>query len=272
MAPKIGFIGAGNMAQAIFRRLLALRLIEPAALFVSDVLPDLTGSLSAELGLGVCEDNPALVREADVVVLAVKPIYCASVLREIRQALEQKPLLSIVTGWSLDMLRDALLPDAHVLRVVPNTPAMVGEGTTLFGKTHTLSDAEFACANDLFASVGDVLVLEDRLLDVATCISSCGPAFMYQIIEALGDAGVMYGLPRLLSYRMASQMMAGAGKMALESGRHPGELKDAVCSPGGTTIMGIYELEKAGVHVAMIDAVSAAYRKSQLISSQEKRG
>lgn len=272
MKPKIGFIGAGNMAQAIFRRLLMQSFVEPASLYISDVLPDLTERLSVELGLRVCSDNRSLVREADVVVLAIKPIYCAGVLQEIREALEQKPLLSIVTGWTLDMLLDALPPNAHVLRVVPNTPAMVGEGLTLFGKTTTLSDEEFSYASDLFASVGEVLALEDRLIDVATCISSCGPAFMYQIIEALGDAGVMYGLPRLLSYQMASQMLVGAGKMALESGRHPGELKDAVCSPGGTTIMGIYELEKAGVHVAMIDAVSAAYRKSQLISSQEKRG
>ncbi|MCL2544661.1 MAG: pyrroline-5-carboxylate reductase [Clostridia bacterium] len=263
MACKIGFIGAGNMAQALFRRLLAQRFVAPESLYISDIHRDLTAKLAAELGVQVSRDNPTLAQEVDVVVLAVKPISCAGALRDIRETLGEKPLLSIVLGWTPEMLRAELTPEAHVLRVMPNTPAMVGEGMTLFGATHTLSEAEFAHAHALFASAGDVVVLEDRLFDAATCISGCGPAFLYQIIEALGDAGVMYGLPRALAYRLASQTLVGAGKMALESGLHPGELKDAVCSPGGTTIVGVYELEKSGVRAAMIDVISATYAKTK---------
>lgn len=258
------------MAQAIFRRLLSEGFVEPDSLFVSDVQQALTERLASELGLRVAQDNQSLVQYADFVVLAVKPVYCADVLGEIREMLGEKPLLSIVSGWTLDMLQAQLAPESHLLRVMPNTPAMVGEGMTLLGAAHTLNEREFAFAKDLFAKVGDVLVLEDRLFDAAACVSGCGPAFMYQIVEALGDAGVMRGLPRAMAYRLAAQTMVGAGKMVLESGRHPGELKDAVCSPGGTTIMGIYEMEKLGVRAAMMDAVNAAFAKNQQVSAQAK--
>ena len=271
MTTRIGFIGAGNMAQAIFRRLLAQRFVEPAFLHISDALPDLTQRLATELGLRASPNNPALVGEADVIILAVKPIYCAGVLREIRQALGEKPLLSIVTGWTLDMLQTELSTDAHLLRVMPNTPAMLGEGMTFLGTDHTLSDKEFSYAQDLFACVGDVQLVEDNLFNAATCISGCGPAFMYHVIEAMADAGVIHGLPRDVAYRAAAQTMVGAGKMVLEGSLHPAELKDAVCSPGGTTVMGMFELEKAGVRKAMLDAVSAAFQKTQQVSSLEKK-
>jgi len=270
LTKKIGFIGAGNMAQAIFRRLLAQGFVEPGSLYISDALPKLTQRLATELGLRACPNNVSLVQEADVVVLAVKPIYCAGVLREIREALGKKPLLSIVTGWTLDMLQAEISPGAHMLRVMPNTPAILGEGMTLLGATHTLNNEEFAYAQALFACVGDVLLLQDSLFNAATCISGCGPAFLYHVIEALGDAGVMLGLPRDVAYRAAAQTMVGAGKMVLDSSQHPAELKDAVCSPGGTTIKGMIELEKSGVRAAMLDAVSAAYHKTQRVSSQNK--
>ncbi len=271
MTHTVGFIGAGNMAQALFRRLLVQEFIAPGALYLSDVQRGLIEGLSSELGVQPARDNPALVQEADFIVLAVKPVYCAGVLREIRDVLGEKPLLSIVSGWTLDMLQAELAPGAHLLRVMPNTPAMVGEGMTLLGVAHTLSSEEFAFASALFGAVGTVLTLEDRLFDAATCISGCGPAFLYQIIEALGDAGVMRGLPRVMAYQLAAQTMVGAGRMMLESGRHPAELKDAVCSPGGTTIMGVYEMEKSGVRAAMIDAVNAAYNKNAQVSAQHKK-
>ncbi len=266
----LGFIGAGNMAQAIFRRLLAQGIIAPADLLISDVQAELTERLRAELGVMVAQNNADLVKRADVVLLAVKPVFCAGVLREIREALGTKPLLSIVSGWTLDMLGAELAPGAHLLRIMPNTPAMVGEGMTLFGLPHTLNEAELAFADRAFGCVGKVLMLEDRLFDAATCISGCGPAFLYQIIEALGDAGVMHGLPRAMAYQLAAQTMVGAGRMALESGSHPGALKDAVCSPGGTTITGVYAMEKAGVRAAMIDAVTAALDKTRQVTENMK--
>ncbi|MDR3050992.1 MAG: pyrroline-5-carboxylate reductase [Oscillospiraceae bacterium] len=270
MAYKLGFIGAGNMAQAIFRRLLQTGTVAPQDLYISDVLPELTASLAGELGLGVAPGNRSLAEIADVVVLAVKPVFCRDVLADIRDALGEKPLLSIVSGWTLPMLQAALQPGVRLLCVMPNTPAMVGEGMTLLGTPHTLDGADFARARALFEAVGTVAVVEDRLFAAAGCISGCGPAFIYQCVEAMGDAGVLHGLPRTLAYQLAAQTVLGAGKMALQSGSHPAALKDAVCSPGGTTIRGIYAMEKAGVRAALMDAVSAAYEKTTAVEKQLK--
>lgn len=262
MEQRVGFIGAGNMAQAIFRRLLQAGVVPAQRLWISDIAAPLTAALQAELGVAVAADNVDLVRQAEVIVLAVKPIFCQAVLKEIAPVLGEKPLLSIVTGWTAEALRGELGDTAHVLRVMPNTPAMVGEGMTLLSTNHSLTDQEFVLAKTVFGSVGKTMELEDRLFNAATCISGCGPAFIYQCIEALGDAGVMHGLPRATAYQLAAQMVTGAGKMVRETGQHPGALKDAVCSPGGTTIQGVYALEQAGVRAALIDAVSAALRKT----------
>ena len=271
MIKTLGFIGAGNMAQAFFRRFLQDGLLDAAHILISDVNKPLTDALHAELGVRVSSDNVSLVRDADAVMLAVKPIYCAAVLREIREALGETPLLSIVTGWTLPMLQDALRPGAHLLRVMPNTPVMVGEGMTLLGESHTLTAQEMTFAQRIFADAGRVQVLEDRLFNAATAISGCGPAFVYQIIEALGDAGVMHGVPRAMAYQLAAQMVMGAGKMVLESGQHPAALKDAVCSPGGTTIQGVFAMEKAGVRAAMINAVTDALTKTEALSEAAKK-
>ncbi len=269
MAKKnIGFIGAGNMAQAIFRRLLAQGFVAPENLIISDVSPGLPRALADELKLKIARDNVELVQRADVIVLAVKPIYCASVLEEIKPHVGHKPVLSIVSSWTLGMLQDGLGTAAHILRVMPNTPAMVGEGMTLLGREHTLTGEEFDNAKALFDTVGSVAVLEERLFNAATCISGCGPAFIYQVIEALGDAGVMHGLPRVQAYQLASQMVLGAGKMVRDTGMHPGALKDAVCSPGGTTILGVHVLDKAGIRGTFADAVTAALTKTDALSKK----
>lgn len=255
------------MAQAIFRCVLTKAVFTASSIYVSDIQPALTQRLSAEYDIQIAKDNIELVGKVDAIILAVKPRYCESVLQEIKGEVGEKPIFSIVSGWTIDMLQSCLQAGVHVLRVMPNTPAMVGEGMTLLGASHTLSSEEFDFSQAFFATIGKVMVLEDALFNIATCISGCGPAFMFQIIEALADAGVMHGLPRVTAYQLASQMMMGAGKMAKESGEHPAKLKDAVCSPGGTTIMGIYEMEKAGVRAAMMNAVTEALVKTEAISN-----
>lgn len=257
---KIGFIGAGNMAQAIFRGLLNTRLSAPQEIHISDVVPELCASLSAELGVRVAADNRALVRSVDLVVLAVKPIFAAQVIAEIKEDIGEKPVISIVGSYTFQHLTDLFPAGTHLLRVMPNTPAMVGEGNTLICLPHTLLEKEYAFAVQMFQSVGVTVALEERLFDAATAISGCGPAFLYMVQEAMADAGVSLGLPRAMAYQLCAQTMLGAGKTLRDSEKTPGQLKDAVCSPGGTTIPGVLAMEATGGRNALIQAVLASYR------------
>lgn len=262
---KIGFIGAGNMGGAIIAGALRAGAIRPEDLYISRKRPELSAALASQ-GAHVMNDNLQLAQAVDCVVLAVKPIYAAQVLAEVKEALAGKLVISIVAGWSFDMLKNALPQTARFIRVMPNTPLSVGEGMSLISQRATCSEDEFAFTRSLFAAAGDVAVVEDAVYTAANGISGCGPAFVYQFIEALADGGVRYGVPRALAYRLAAQTVIGAGKMVLETGDHPGKLKDAVCSPGGTTIEGIYALERGGMRAAVIEAIGATVEKSEKLS------
>ena len=166
------------------------------------------------------------------------------------------------------MLAEALPASARFVRVMPNTPLAVGEGMSLLSSRYTCTDEEFSFARSVFEAAGKVAVVEDHVFTAANGISGCGPAFVYQFIEALADGGVRYGVPRALAYELASQTLIGAAKMVLETGEHPGKLKDAVCSPGGTTIEGIFALEKGGLRAAVMDAVGATVEKTNRLSKK----
>lgn len=256
---RIGFIGAGNMAQAIFRGLLQNHLVEPDNLYVSDVLPDLLTRLREELGVQIAKDNQTLVQSVELVILAVKPVYADAVLLDVAPVFAHQSLISIVSGFTTERLAALLPPGTPVIRVMPNTPALVGEGATLLCAEHSLSDATFARMERMFRSIGRTYLLEERLFDIGTAVSGCGPAFFFAIQEAIADAGVLHGLPRALAYQLTAQTMQGAGKMLAETGNHPGALKDAVCSPGGTTIQGIYAFEQSAGRAACMNAVHRAY-------------
>lgn len=258
---KIGFIGAGNMGGAIIAGALRGGVIKPEELYISRKRPQLSVEL-AEKGAHVLSDNIELARTADCVVLAVKPVYAPQVLAEAHDALAGKLVVSIMAGWSFEMLRDALPQSARFIRVMPNTPLAVGEGMSLISARYTCTQEEFAFVRSLFAAAGEVELVEDAVYTAANGISGCGPAFVYQFIEALADGGVRYGVPRALAYKLAAQTVVGAGKMVLETGSHPGTLKDAVCSPGGTTIEGVFALERGGMRAAVIDAVGATVEKT----------
>lgn len=262
---KLGFIGMGNMGSAILNGLLSKGQFPADSLYVSRKRPELSAELAAR-DVHVMQSNAALAEACDCVILAVKPVYTAQVLEEIRESLHGKLVISIVAGWTYDMLKQALPDDARFVRVMPNTPLAVGEGMSLISMRRTCTDEEFAFAESVFSAAGKVACVEEHVFTPATGISGCGPAFVYQFIEALADGGVRYGVPRALAYELAAQTLIGAAKMVAETGEHPGRLKDAVCSPGGTTIEGIYALEKGGMRAAVMDALGATIEKTNRLS------
>lgn len=262
---KLGFIGAGNMGGAIISGALCGGVITPDMLYISRKRPQLSAPLAAQ-GAHILDSNLALAEASDCIVLAVKPVYLPQVLGEVHEALAGKLVVSIVAGWSYEMLEQALPASARFIRVMPNTPLAVGEGMTLISDRYTCTQEEFAFVHALFAAAGKVAIVEDHVYTAANGISGCGPAFVYQFIEALADGGVRYGVPRALAYELAAQTLIGAAKMVQQTGEHPGRLKDAVCSPGGTTIEGIYALERGGLRAAVIDAVSATVEKTSKLA------
>lgn len=262
---KLGFIGAGNMGSAILNGILKKGFLSANQIAITDKVAANCAKFAAQ-GVCVMEDNHSLVEACECVLLAIKPVYTAQVIDEVYDALKGKFVISIVAGWNYDMLDRALPADTRFVRIMPNTPLAVGEGMSLISEKCRCSVDEFAFAENVFASAGKVARVEDHVFVAATSINGCGPAFVYQFIEALADGGVRYGVPRAMAYELAAQTLIGAAKMVLETGEHPGKLKDAVCSPGGTTIEGVYALEKGGMRAAVIDALGATIEKTQKLS------
>ena len=264
---KLGFIGAGNMGSAIIHGVLAKNFLKAEDLYISRKRPELSAEL-AQKGVHIAKGNIDLVESVDCIILAVKPVYLPVVLEEIYHALEGKLVISIVAGWTYDMLANAMPSATRFVRVMPNTPLAVGEGMSLISNRYTCTEEEFEFTQQIFESAGKVAVVEDHVFTPANGISGCGPAFVYAFIEALADGGVRYGVPRALAYELAAQTLIGASKMVLETGEHPGKLKDAVCSPGGTTIEGVFALEKGGMRAAVIEAVGATVEKTNRLSKK----
>ena len=258
---KLGFIGAGNMGSAILNGILKQGFLAPDQISIADKAAANCAKFAAQ-GVRVMEDNHTLVRACDCVLLAIKPVYTAQVIEEVYNELEGKFVISIVAGWNYDMLDKGLPKSARFVRVMPNTPLAVGEGMSLLSEKCRCTPEEFAFARDIFSAAGKVAEVEDHVFIAATSINGCGPAFVYQFIEALADGAVRYGVPRVMAYELAAQTLIGAAKMVQETGEHPGKLKDAVCSPGGTTIEGVYALEKGGMRATVMDALGATIEKT----------
>ncbi len=254
---KIGFIGMGNMAQAIASGWIGRKLLEGDQVFAYAPHQDKLEKNAKRIGFTPCRDIKEMVEACDVILMACKPYQIEGVLGEIGEVLEGKALLSVAAGWNYRKYTPVLRSSTRVQYIMPNTPAMVGEGVMLFEETNSLGDEEHKEIMELFRALGRVEVIPDHLMGVAMAITGCGPAFVDLIIEALGDAGVKYGLPRAQVYALASQMILGSARLQLETGEHPGVLKDKVCSPAGTTIRGVDALEHNGVRAAFIDAIDA---------------
>lgn len=258
---KIGFIGMGNMGYAIMSGLL--KTMKPEEMIFSNLHREKGERISRETGVPCVENNGACAAEAEYLVLAVKPQYYPVVLKEISGAVrEGQPVISLAPGITSEQLCRDLGGKVRVVRAMPNTPALLGEGMTGVSYDRTqFSEEEQEMIASVFTAFGKMELVEERLMDAVVCVSGSSPAFVYLFIEALADSGVKYGLPRDTAYRMAAQAVAGSAKMVLETGEHPGRLKDQVCSPGGTTIAGVAALEEYGFRNAVLKAGDACYEK-----------
>ena len=260
---NVGFIGTGKMATALARGLVTAGIVKPDQVLGSDVVEDARAAFGREVGARTTAFNPDVPKFASVFVLAVKPAQVPAVLKELRGHVSERHLLvSLAAGVPLASLEEGLETGARVVRVMPNTPALVGAAASAYalGRSATAEDGQLV--EGLLGAVGLALQVPEPQLDAVTGLSGSGPAYVYLIIEALSDGGVAAGLPRDIAHKLAAQTVLGAARMALETGLHPGVLKDMVTSPGGTTIEGVHELEKAGVRGAMINAVRAAADKA----------
>lgn len=266
---KIGFVGAGQMATALVKGIIRAGLVSAGDLWASDPDQQARERFAAATGAKTLADNAGLVEQVDVVVLAVKPSVAASVLDQLAPGLGgSKLLVSIVAGVRIAKLMERLGSQARVVRVMPNTPCMVGCGASAFsrGGCATIEDARLV--ETLLGAVGLVVEVDERLLDAVTGLSGSGPAFVYLVIEALSDGGVCMGLPRATAVKLAAQTVLGAAQMVLSTGEHPAVLRDRVASPAGTTIAGIRALEAGGVRAALMAAVQAATQRSQELAGR----
>src|SRR5256712_7297151 len=252
---KIGVVGAGDMGEAMIRGLLAANLVPPTAICGTDVRLERLKELGRQYGIQIAADNPELVRHADVVILAVKPQIIEPVLREVAHALtRQKLMISIAAGVSTARLRTIVGKDARLIRVMPNTPALVLEGVTAIAKAEGLESDDLDTAGEIFSAVGRVVVLDEELLDAVTGLSGSGPAYVALVIESLADGGVQMGLDPNTAMTLATQTVLGAAQLLLETGLHPGAPKDMVSSPGGTAIAGVAALEGGGRPATVLQA------------------
>jgi len=267
----VGFLGAGNMGEALIKGLLAAKLVPADAIFATDVRPERLKELDRQYGIQVSSDNADLVRRADIVILAVKPQIMDAVATEIAPVVTRRKLLiSIAAGVATDKIRARLHKDSRLIRVMPNTPALVLEGVTAIAKADGLEPGDLDVAGEIFGAVGRVVVLGEELLDAVTGLSGSGPAYVAIVIESLADGGVRMGLDRATAMTLATQTVLGAAKLLLETGLHPGALKDMVSSPGGTTIAGIAALEEGGLRTTFIKAVERATQRSRELGQGPK--
>ncbi|MBR3784871.1 MAG: pyrroline-5-carboxylate reductase [Firmicutes bacterium] len=257
---KIGFIGYGNMANAIAKGLVRSGAVQPDQLFAAARDYDKLCRNAAELGIQPCKDTSVLADLCDILFIAVKPYQIEGVMAPLADKLQNKIIISVAAGIYHEDL-EHILPESHHLATVPNTPVSVCEGVFVCEAEHSLTADETILVQELLESISVVRFVDRDHMNIASTISGCGPAFASMFIEALGDAGCKHGLTRDTAYALAAQMLAGTGKMAIESEKHPGQLKDAVCSPGGTTIVGVSALEQHGFRYAVIDAIDQIQKK-----------
>lgn len=254
---KVGFVGMGNMAQAIAEGFLTSGKLRGEDILAYAPHKDKLYQNSKRIGFLPVDTLQELVRQSEVVILACKPYQIQEVLKEVKKELTGKVLLSIAAGWVYDNFHVLLGDSVRIQCIMPNTPAMAGEGVLLFEAAHSLKEQERNMVLDWFAALGMVEELPTNLMGIGGAVTGCGPAFMDLIMEAYADAAVKYGIQRETAYKLISQTMLGSARLQQVTGSHPGVLKDAVCSPNGTTIRGVDALEHAGIRAACIDSIDA---------------
>jgi len=257
------------MAEALIRGVLEAKLVEPSQMTVSDVLDERLRHLEKAYGVATERRNADASKGRDLVILAVKPQTIRAVLEEMRSVVDgSMVIVSIAAGFPLSAMQEILGTGLKLIRVMPNTPALVLEGAAALCATPQVSKGELAMARQVFEAVGRAMVVDEELMDAATGLNGSGPAYVFIFIEALADAGVKQGLPRDAALTLAAQTVLGAAKMVLELGRHPAELKDLVTSSGGTTAAGIQALEQGGFRGAVMSAIEAGTRRSKELGAR----
>ena len=262
MIKKIGIIGCGNMGGAILYGALESGVLSKENVYVYDINPAMMEKADS-WGVHLAKDDEDVCENSDLILLAVKPQNAAEALSQCKKALEGKALMSIVAGISVARLQNMVDGTPRILRIMPNTPAMVFEGAFALCSDNDFTEDEMNTAKTIYSSIGIVELVPENLIDAVCGLSGGGPAYVAMFIEAMADGGVKQGLPRKTAYRLAAQTCLGTAKMILEKGIHPGELKDMVTSPGGTTIEGCEALEKGGMRAAVIECINAGTEKSK---------
>jgi pyrroline-5-carboxylate reductase len=267
---KIGFIGGGNMGEAMIRGLISASLFASDQIHVFDVSTPRMQLLASSYRTQLSPDLGHLAESSQIIVLAVKPQVMQAVLRELRSHLSHQPLvISIAAGIPISDLVQGLEPGTHVIRVMPNTPALVLEGASALARGPLVTDDEMAQALALFQAVGKAFEVDESLMDAVTGLSGSGPGYVLLVLESLIDAGVLMGIPRQIARELVLQTALGTARMALETGKHPAELKDMITSPGGTTIRGLHVLESRAVRGAILGAVEAATLRSKELGGKK---
>lgn len=264
MDKVIGFIGCGNMAKAMIEGILKSNLVVPRNIMASARTKETLINVENKYGIRTTLDNKEIVRESDHLIIAVKPYMYDGVLEEIKDLIKSNQVvIGIAAGISIDYIKSKLGRNVLVARAMPNTPALVGEGMTALSFDGNIDNMKKEEVIKIFNSFGKCEIIDESLMDAFTALCGSSPAYVYMMIEAMADAGVLEGIPRKQAYRMAAQSVLGAAKMVLETGLHPGELKDNVCSPKGTTIEAVAKLEEKGFRTAIIEAIKICAEKSR---------
>ncbi len=267
----LAFLGGGNMSDALIAGLLQAGTARPEQIIATDILPDRRDHLKSRYRVKTTGDNREAAGLANIMILSVEPQVLDEVLEDIQPVVSADCLiLSVAAGYPIARVASHLKAVTRIVRAMPNTPSTVREAVTALTFNHGLSTDDQNTARTVFESVGKVVVVEERLMDAVTGLSGSGPAYVYVMIEALADGGVKMGLPRHVAELLAAQTVLGAARMMIESGEHPGRLKDRVASPGGTTIAGLYQLEKGRLRAALISAVEAAAKRSAELGKEQE--
>lgn len=264
MSIKLGFIGTGNMGSALIRGITDSGLLKPKDIYITDIDVEKATKLCEDTGVGFRKNNSELVEVSDIIILAVKPNIVDIALSHCKDKFDtEKILVSVAAGVPIRKYKGIIGENKKIIRVMPNTPALVSEGMTLLSPCAKVTDDELKTIRNLFNCVGKTEILDESLMSEVIALTSSSPAYIFILIEAMSDAAVLSGIPRPLSYKLAAQAIMGSAKMVLETGKHPGELKDQVCSPAGTTIAAVASLEKNAFRSTMIQAMNACTKRAR---------
>lgn len=261
---KIGFIGLGNMATAMMGGIISNKVAEPSDIFGADALSAAGEKAEKTLKINVMKGNKDVVKASDIIILSVKPQFYPEVIDDIKEVSDMNRLfITIAPGKTLEWLKGQFGKELKIIRCMPNTPALVGAGMTGVCPNGNVSEDDMKTALSILTSFGRAEVVPERLMDAVVSVSGSAPAYVFIMIEAMADQAVADGMPRTLAYEFAAQAVMGSAKMVLETGKHPAELKDMVCSPAGTTIDAVKVLEREGFRAAIEDAMQACTEKSK---------